>query len=174
MPPVPPAISRVAVLGAGQMGLGIALVSALHAKAAVRLYEPSESALRRGTSLRCSFGRKRQRRRRAAAMQRGGTGLPACAASCFALRLGPPTADRLLLLFHLYYRPGCVLLTLPPTVAALGEIDRLLGKDVSKGKLTEAAAREARARVVPLADLRDLKALEQEEAVELIMEVSLL
>ena len=99
--------------------------------------------------------------------------MPACAASCFALRLGPPTADRLLLLFHLYYRPGCVLLTLP-AVTALGEIDRLLGKDVSKGKLTDAAAREARARVVPLADLRDLKALEQEEAVELIMEVSLL
>lgn len=41
-------ISRVAVLGAGQMGLGIALVSALHAQASVRLYEPSESALRRG------------------------------------------------------------------------------------------------------------------------------
>lgn len=62
-------------------------------------------------------------------------------------------------------------LPIPPSPKALGEIDHLLGKDVSKGKLTEAAAREARARIVPLPDLRDLKALEREEAVELIMEV---
>lgn len=89
-----------------------------------------------------------------------------------ALPRGLPAADRCRLF---YVTLHCT--RHPPGVcasdAALGEIDRLLGKDVAKGKLTEAAAREARARIAPLADLRDLKALERDEAVELIMEVGL-
>lgn len=50
-------------------------------------------------------------------------------------------------------------------MTGLGEIDRLLGKDVKKGKLTEEGAKEARGRIQSVQELKEI------EGVELIMEV---
>lgn len=51
MASLPAAITRVGVIGSGQMGLGIAYVSALHAKAKVSLYDASPAQLDKGVNL---------------------------------------------------------------------------------------------------------------------------
>lgn len=51
MSALPSAIARVGVIGAGQMGLGIAYVSALHAKAQVFLYDASPAAMDKGVAM---------------------------------------------------------------------------------------------------------------------------
>lgn len=51
MASLPAAITRVGVIGSGQMGLGICYVSALHAKATVSLYDTSPTQLEKGLNL---------------------------------------------------------------------------------------------------------------------------
>ncbi|KAI0710309.1 3-hydroxyacyl-CoA dehydrogenase [Cerioporus squamosus] len=80
-------VRRTAVIGAGQMGLGIAFVSAVHAKVPVLLYDKSPAQIKSG----------------------------------------------------------------------LGLMDKILAKDVSKGKLTSEAAKEARDRVSVVDDMKHFR-----------------
>ncbi|KAM5545016.1 hypothetical protein V8D89_001127 [Ganoderma adspersum] len=80
-------IRRAGVIGAGQMGLGIAFVSAVHAKVPVLLHDRSSAQVKSGLAL----------------------------------------------------------------------FDKILSKDVSKGKLTSEAAKEARDRITVVDDLKDLR-----------------
>ncbi|CDO72619.1 hypothetical protein BN946_scf184985.g38 [Trametes cinnabarina] len=80
-------VKRLGVIGAGQMGLGIAFVSAVHAKVPVLLHDKSVAQIKSGLSL----------------------------------------------------------------------MDKLLSKDVSKGKITQEAAKEARDRVAVVDDLKKFR-----------------
>ncbi|KAH9925951.1 3-hydroxyacyl-CoA dehydrogenase [Epithele typhae] len=87
---------KVGVIGAGQMGLGIAFVSAVHAKVPVLLHDRSASQIKSGLAL----------------------------------------------------------------------MDKLLGKDVSKGKMTQEAANEARDRVTVVDGLTDFRQADVDMVVE--------
>ncbi|PYI31396.1 hypothetical protein BP00DRAFT_415575 [Aspergillus indologenus CBS 114.80] len=123
-------VKSLGVIGAGQMGLGIALVAAQKAKVPVTLIDTSEASLDKALK----FAGK--------------------STSLLPLELVPPTeipSPR-----EALFKYSREITNHPPPSCFPPNADKLLAKDVAKERLTQAAADAARARITPSQKMEDL------------------